>query len=93
MVDTQGVDLKRPQRGSAIARRRLLRCWLRRLGLLSRGTEQEFKRAQVVFILDLAHVVGLQEAGRIEGILQNDRSRQAEEEEAAISSSPEDQDD
>ena len=68
MVDTQGVDLKGPQRELAIARWRLLRCWLRRLGLPSRGTEQAFQRAQVVFILDLAHNL-------FQDVLQRDESQ------------------
>jgi hypothetical protein len=49
------VDLKGPHRELAIARGRWLRCRFCRPGLSSRGTEQEFQRAQIVFILDLAH--------------------------------------
>ena len=55
MVDTHGVDLKGPHRELAIARGRLLRCWLRRLGLSSHGMEQASKRVGVVFVFDLAN--------------------------------------
>jgi hypothetical protein len=57
VADTQGVDLKGPHRELAIASGRLLGYWLRRLGLSFRDTEQEFGRARVVFILDLAYNV------------------------------------
>ena len=48
----------------------MLRCWIRRLGLSSHGAEQGVQRAQIVFILDLAHKL-------LKDVLQRNESQNA----------------